>query len=219
MDAKLKVIAGARPTTIRIKLPTTIGRSGNAALTVPQSQVSRQHCEIYGEAGFLAVEDLGSSNGTYINGERIHEPTFLYPGERLRVGQVVFEALYDAPEDVPQDSEISGSAPDVTKSPDRAKGDAAEGTHADQDSVYRTGASWNGPRDVFEEPLEDEGSSASVVDYRENESGSFVGIRDIQTGESTPPAAHDFALDDGNQDAPVVAAEDSALQKFLNDLG
>lgn len=96
MEAKLKVVDGAKGAIIRLKLPTTIGRGSESSLKVPSSQVSRSHCEIYEEDGLLAVDDLGSSNGTFINGEKIVDPTFLYPGDLLRVGNVKLEAIYKA---------------------------------------------------------------------------------------------------------------------------
>ncbi len=98
LDATLHVISGAKRVSIRLKLPLVIGRSSEAALTVRSSATSRQHCEIYEESGMLVVRDLGSSNGTYIGDERLTEPTFLYAGEHLRVGKVIFQADYPMPD-------------------------------------------------------------------------------------------------------------------------
>ncbi len=95
MDAKLRVVSGAKDAVIRLKLPTVIGRSGTANLTVKSSRVSRQHCEIDLFEGELTVRDLGSSNGTFVNGHRISDVTFLSPGDQLTVGKLTLQAEYE----------------------------------------------------------------------------------------------------------------------------
>ena len=97
MHVRLTVIAGAKSQSIRLKLPTLVGRSRDASLKVPAALVSRKHCELYDEGGLLVVHDLGSSNGTFLNGERLSEPAFFLPGEHLRVGPLTFSVSYDVP--------------------------------------------------------------------------------------------------------------------------
>ena len=55
--------------------------------------VSRRHCRIYGETGDYHVEDLGSANGTFLNGERLtpYLPHVLREGDRLQLGRVELE--------------------------------------------------------------------------------------------------------------------------------
>lgn len=103
MEAKLRVVNGAKPALIRLKLPTTIGRSGNATLTIKSSKISRNHCEIDTYEGELTVRDLGSSNGTFVNGQRITDVTFLSPGDELRIGPLTLVAEYEieAPAETP----------------------------------------------------------------------------------------------------------------------
>lgn len=65
-----------------------IGRSRSCALQIPESTVSRQHARLrVGPEGQVVVEDLGSSNGTFVNGERITGSRALLHGDRLVVGE------------------------------------------------------------------------------------------------------------------------------------
>jgi predicted component of type VI protein secretion system len=70
-------------------LPTTIGREDGCKLRVPVANVSRRHCELIEDDSELVVRDLGSSNGTFVNGARVKQ-TELSPGDLLAVGPVVF---------------------------------------------------------------------------------------------------------------------------------
>ena len=70
---------------------TIVGRRPDCQLRIPTRDVSRRHCEISpGEKrSELIVRDLGSSNGTYVNGKRVAESK-LIAGDRLTVGPVTF---------------------------------------------------------------------------------------------------------------------------------
>jgi predicted component of type VI protein secretion system len=61
--------------------------------------VSRRHCLLDNQDGWLAVEDLGSSNGTIVNGNKISSRTIVRPGDSLEIGPIAFEIHYDAPVD------------------------------------------------------------------------------------------------------------------------
>ncbi|MCA9527763.1 MAG: FHA domain-containing protein, partial [Myxococcales bacterium] len=65
--------------------PVTIGRHPDCSITVTQPSVSRRHARIWHEAGGFCVEDLNSSNGTYINNQRVTKAT-LSDGCELRCG-------------------------------------------------------------------------------------------------------------------------------------
>lgn len=69
-----------------------IGRGRECGLTVCTDDASRRHAEVYGEGGRFLVRDLGSKNGTFVNGERIGAPRTLEPGDRIEVGsnQITF---------------------------------------------------------------------------------------------------------------------------------
>jgi pSer/pThr/pTyr-binding forkhead associated (FHA) protein len=69
---------------------TVAGRQEGCQLQIKSSQVSRRHCELFEKKGLLLVKDLGSSNGTFVNGERIDGQRVLEPGDELTIGNVVF---------------------------------------------------------------------------------------------------------------------------------
>lgn len=67
----------------------TIGRSPLNVIHLADPSVSRRHASVYSLGGKAIVEDLGSHNGTYVNGERVFKAV-LSNGDTLRVGNVVF---------------------------------------------------------------------------------------------------------------------------------
>jgi predicted component of type VI protein secretion system len=65
-----------------------LGRAGDADLVVDRPLVSRRHCRLIAHAdGALEVEDLESTNGTFVNGRRVKRAR-LEAGDRLTVGRV-----------------------------------------------------------------------------------------------------------------------------------
>jgi transcriptional regulator with PAS, ATPase and Fis domain len=64
----------------------TIGRAGDCSLRLELSSISRKHTEIYRDGPIFAVRDLGSRNGTFLNGARISHGA-LAPGDVLRLGE------------------------------------------------------------------------------------------------------------------------------------
>lgn len=65
----------------------TVGRATRADFIVDAALVSRLHCRITASEAALEVVDLKSTNGTFVNGKRVHKAT-LADGDRLRVGRV-----------------------------------------------------------------------------------------------------------------------------------
>jgi len=78
----LRLAQGEQVYTIGTEL--TIGRAGQ--LAVPDARVSRQHARVRRLEGRFLLEDLGSSNGTFLNEKRIAEPVSLRDGDTIRVG-------------------------------------------------------------------------------------------------------------------------------------
>ena len=90
MDHQLLVVRGRSASEI-IKLEegvTIVGRHDECHLKIKSSQVSRQHCHLFEKKGLLLVKDLGSANGTYVNGKRVKEQQVLEPGDELTIGDV-----------------------------------------------------------------------------------------------------------------------------------
>ncbi len=96
---------------------TTIGRARDCQLRVPTADVSRRHCELEVSGAEITIRDLGSSNGTYVNGKRIAE-TRLKPGDRVVVGPARFVVQIDG-----QPASISPA--DAAVAPDTAAGTGA----------------------------------------------------------------------------------------------
>ena len=68
---------------------TIIGRHPNCDLRIPLMEISRRHCQVDCHNGLFSLRDLGSSNGTFVNGERIEE-TQLKPDDHIQIGQLTF---------------------------------------------------------------------------------------------------------------------------------
>lgn len=66
-----------------------IGRGSSCELTLPERQVSRQHVRIINENGRYILYDLGSKNGTHINGEQISGSVELHDGDELQIALAV----------------------------------------------------------------------------------------------------------------------------------
>ncbi|MCA9242915.1 MAG: FHA domain-containing protein [Phycisphaerales bacterium] len=73
---------------------TTIGRRQDCDLRIPTHDVSRQHCRLDLGGEKPMVKDLGSSNGTYVNGQQVAEKV-LNPGDVLTIGPVTFLVQVD----------------------------------------------------------------------------------------------------------------------------
>src|SRR4051812_31589428 len=90
MPYQLVVVRG-RAVTPAVKLGpgvTTVGRQEDCQLRIKSSQVSRKHCQLFEKKGLLIVKDLGSSNGTLVNGKKVDDQRVLEAGDELTIGQV-----------------------------------------------------------------------------------------------------------------------------------
>ena len=86
MNPRLEVIAalGYEPgTTFDISEGATLGRSDSAEIPVDDPFASSAHARIYPRGDFMQVEDMGSTNGTYLNGRQLRG------AERLKVADVI----------------------------------------------------------------------------------------------------------------------------------
>jgi hypothetical protein len=93
---------GERRSFSVVRNMTIIGRREDCDLRIPVSDVSRKHCRLVRTDDGIRIEDLGSSNGTYVNGERIQEGD-LHAGDVLGIGPVQFTVQIDG---VPHDEEL-----------------------------------------------------------------------------------------------------------------
>jgi phosphoserine phosphatase RsbU/P len=90
-------VPGQPPRKVILDKPvTSIGRSSINDLAVSDKMLSRQHARVVRDGGSLFVEDLGSRNGTLVNGERISSPHTLSPGDEITLGTVAIRIESDA---------------------------------------------------------------------------------------------------------------------------
>lgn len=75
---------------------TTIGRVEDNTFQIAEPSVSSHHCEIVVKGNDVIVHDLNSTNGTFINGDKVSEAP-LKPGQILRLGQIEMRLETDAP--------------------------------------------------------------------------------------------------------------------------
>jgi len=94
---------------------TILGRRQECDLCIPLPAVSRKHCELNMDRGQLKIRDLGSKNGTIVNGQRIEE-TGLKPGDKLKIGPLTLLVQIDGqPADVSQPKPAAPGAADAGK--------------------------------------------------------------------------------------------------------
>jgi predicted component of type VI protein secretion system len=89
----VKLVVEKGPETgreFRVDGETIIGRQAGCGIVVADTKVSREHARVFVEAGAAYVADLGSSNGTFVNGTKLAAPRRLAAGDRLAVGETTF---------------------------------------------------------------------------------------------------------------------------------
>ncbi len=70
-----------------------IGRQEECAISLPSSKVSRRHASVQKVLGRYTVADLGSTNGTYLNGRRLEKAEQLKDGDKIKVGELVLKYM------------------------------------------------------------------------------------------------------------------------------
>jgi predicted component of type VI protein secretion system len=130
MQVKLKVLSGSSAGR-ELKIPGEeffIGRSDACQLRPKSDSISRKHCVLRVREGRLFVEDLGSRNGTFVDGRRLAEETEVQHGCQLRLGRLEFEVILEQPAPVAESAKV--------KAGESAKADSkAGGALVDEDSV------------------------------------------------------------------------------------
>ncbi len=98
----------------------TIGRLPESGLSLPEELTSRRHARIAWEQGGPVVEDLGSTNGTFVNGERVKRRP-LVEGDRLLVGSNILKLVTEVqPAPIDADTKPGLERAAVTPAPRRA---------------------------------------------------------------------------------------------------
>jgi pSer/pThr/pTyr-binding forkhead associated (FHA) protein len=82
---------GQKPSTVRLEGTVDVGRASSCAITVDDTYVSQHHARFFARDGGWYLEDLGSTNGTYLNDHRVTQPAEVQPGDVVRLGKTVLE--------------------------------------------------------------------------------------------------------------------------------
>lgn len=118
----------SKATTFPVRLPLLVGRSEEAKFRIQQDRVSRKHCEFFEQDGGVYLRDLGSTNGTFLNGELIETSAKvpLEPGAVVKIGSLEFRVEFDA-------AEAAAAPPQAV---DEAEGDKTVGVADAADSEH-----------------------------------------------------------------------------------
>jgi pSer/pThr/pTyr-binding forkhead associated (FHA) protein len=80
-----------KPRTVRLSGSVPIGRGDACAIKLSDTYVSQMHARLYGQDGGWFVEDLGSTNGTFLNDRKVDRPMQIHAGDVVKVGKTVLE--------------------------------------------------------------------------------------------------------------------------------
>jgi pSer/pThr/pTyr-binding forkhead associated (FHA) protein len=214
MEAKLIVATGkSAGRAIVLKRPRLlIGRSEECDVRPLSEEVSRRHCQVLKETDHVAVEDLGSRNGTFVNGKKIEAKTILHDGDRLRVGSLELTVACVMPNVERSEEDVSrwlmaddepGSGMDTTHSirmAETATQDPGDPSHSSINVGGESTTSGKAPAD-----------SVSQDDSSLTRSGSLVEA--IKESRSKPGTLPTKPKDDSDSSRDAAA---SALRKFFN---
>ncbi|QDT65291.1 FHA domain-containing protein [Calycomorphotria hydatis] len=216
MRVYLEVADSSKSNVKRITLrnTTTIGRSKNCDLRIASSRISRKHCRLVIADGVVRVTDLGSSNGTFIDSDRIleGESGALLPDATLSIAGIKFRVRYNVNEDAqgsdPEYSTMHLSHEDVATATDPSVvhegGLGYTASVSDDEGLQQTSAFEAVPRHVAPE------SNAGIVEAIEAEEGSFIQIRPDSEDEDE---MIEVIADELSVDDPADSEFDMNVQK------
>lgn len=207
MNYTLQVLKGRSDVTALrlIDGVNSVGRHDDCVIRIRSSQVSRRHCEIFEADGRLMVRDLGSSNGTYVNGLRVLGQQPLKVGDVISIGGVALRV-----DPAGGAAGATARAPVATPANDTAEleevADAVEVDEADDFEVSVAAEDddgFNMGLDVDDAiPLDDEATSPPPAPAK----------------KATPAKAKPVEEETVDLATEAGAGEDDAVAQFLMDL-
>lgn len=130
---------------------TVVGRRQDCDLCVPLMVISRRHCELNQDQDQLKLRDLGSRNGTFVNGRRVEE-TQLNPGDEIQIGPVKFGVQING-----QPTKLKAGDSEIIQPPDSfdeiVRDSAAENQKAtgrQEDALNEVDMSQSHPTEIFD---------------------------------------------------------------------
>lgn len=180
MKVQLKVLSGSHAgKCISISRPRfVIGRGEDCQLRPNSDSVSRNHCAITVADNKVTVCDLGSRNGTHVNGTRIEGEVTVRGGDKLSIGPLEFEVLVTAPSTQPVTQPANAAA--------GRRSDDPTGAHWDDDTVGQ----WLDEGDAAERAkrLADPDTRVYKVIEAERAAGEKAESKEPKKREKKPPA-------------------------------
>lgn len=85
--------AAQKGRTFPLGQEVTVGRAAGCQVTLDDTYASQIHARLFARDGQLFVEDLGSTNGTYLNRTKVQGPMVMQRGDKLQVGNTVMEVV------------------------------------------------------------------------------------------------------------------------------
>ena len=82
---------GAKPSTVRLNGSTDVGRAAGCSITVDDTYVSQHHARFFQRDGAWYVEDLGSTNGTFVNDRKVERTSEVHSGDVVKIGKTLLE--------------------------------------------------------------------------------------------------------------------------------
>jgi len=83
--------ANLRGRSYQLSDELTVGRAAGCGVTLDDTYASQIHARVFAKDGQLFLEDLGSTNGTYLNSQKVLGPQVMRRGDRLQIGNTVLE--------------------------------------------------------------------------------------------------------------------------------
>ncbi len=208
MNYILQVVRGrSANTTLKLSdAVTSVGRHDDCQIRIKSSQVSRRHCELFEAGGKLAIRDLGSSNGTFVNGKKITGQQVLKSGDELTVGTVTLRV-----------SKLGQGAAAASGS-----GDASAPKPKASDTAVVDAIPADDDQDDFELELSDDQpqSDLDIIPLAEDE--PVVPVGNKASSKSKSPRTSSSASTDERTTTPKSSdqspKEDDAVAQFLLDL-
>jgi ABC transport system ATP-binding/permease protein len=152
--ARLRVVSGpAAGRTVDIEEEIVIGRE-DTDLEIDDTELSRRHAVVRRHANRLQVEDLGSTNGTFVDGNRIAEPTLLGGGAEIKIGTTVMVVEGVLPVGSSESGRELGDARNVTRVSQAVGSPQAAAEKAPPSSVPVTQAQPTQPVTPFHPPTQ-----------------------------------------------------------------
>lgn len=204
MDYQLVVVrgrSGAEALSL-VDGVTTAGRHDDCQIRIKSSQVSRKHCEFFEKKGMLLVKDLGSANGTFVNGKKVAGQQVLEPGDEITIGSVKLRV-----------AKVGAAAP---PSKPATAGKSASDTAVVPAVTASEPAADAGPGDIDEFDIDfDDVLGADQVSEAPSNTATPVPPTAVVASESTAPVPAPAAQ---ASTPPVPETADEAIADFLLDI-